>query len=259
MKIFVAIPARIQSKRLPGKILKDIGGMPMIRRVLQRCACAKIPNDIFLCTDSKDLVNDAKDWGFKGLLTSGNCESGSERIASVVSEIVGENKLNESLIINVQGDQPFIDPQIIDLMAQKFVNSEPLPAVITPVYKLNPSKVDNPNIVKTLIASNGKILYFSRSAIPYIRDIDTKDWLKNNYFWGHVGIYGYRGDILKKWKDLPFSPLENLEKLEQLRLIEAGIEFGSFEVKGEFLSVDTEEQLEEARNIYYKEIKDLMD
>ena len=255
MKIFVAVPARLESKRLPGKILKDIGGIPMIRRVLQRCAKAKAPDDIVLCTDSLRLVKDAKNWGFKSLLTSKECKSGSERLASVINDIVGDNDLKKSLIINVQGDQPFIDPSVIDLMANKFLNSKSLPAVITPVYKLHPNKVENPNIVKTLLASNGRILYFSRSVIPYIRDIERKNWHKHNYFWGHVGIYGYRGDILKKWKELPFSPLEKFEKLEQLRLIEAGVEFGSFEVKGEFLSVDTEEQLEEARKIYSNELK----
>ena len=113
----------------------------------------------------------------------------------------------------------------------------------------------NPNIIKTLLAADGRILYFSRSVIPYIRDVDRKNWNQHNYFWGHVGVYGYRGDILGQWGDLPFSPLENLEKLEQLRLLEAGIEFGSFEVQGEFLSVDTEEQLEEAREIYLKKYK----
>tara|TARA_B100000212_G_C27258294_1_gene483339 strand:+ start:17 stop:790 length:774 start_codon:yes stop_codon:yes gene_type:complete len=255
MKIFIAVPARIQSKRLPGKILKDIGGMPMIKRVLLRCSCAKTPDEVVLCTDNKDLAKDANDWGFKSLLTSVDCQSGSDRIASVVSEIVGENRLNESLIINVQGDQPFIEPEVIDLMANNFKNSDNMPAVVTPVYKLSPSKVDNPNIVKTLIAANGRILYFSRSAIPYIRDMDSKDSKNNNFYWGHVGIYGYRGDILKKWKDLPYSPLEKLEQLEQLRLIEAGIEFRSFEVKGKFLSVDTEDQLEEARKIYLEEYK----
>jgi 3-deoxy-manno-octulosonate cytidylyltransferase (CMP-KDO synthetase) len=117
------------------------------------------------------------------------------------------------------------------------------------VYRLAPEKVHNPNVVKTLLAADGRALYFSRSAIPHVRDVDPADWPAHTTYWGHVGIYGYRADVLMRWPDLPHLPLEQTEKLEQLRLIEAGIEIGTFEVEGEFLSVDTPEQLEEARAI----------
>jgi 3-deoxy-manno-octulosonate cytidylyltransferase (CMP-KDO synthetase) len=108
-------------------------------------------------------------------------------------------------------------------------------------------KVHNPNVVKTLLAADGRALYFSRSALPHVRGADPDDWHGHASFWGHVGIYGYRADVLAGWKDLPHSPLEQIEKLEQLRLIEAGISIGTFPVEGDFLSVDTAEQLEQAR------------
>ena len=107
----------------------------------------------------------------------------------------------------------------------------------------------NPNLVKTLITSKKEIIYFSRSALPFIRDKDKETWSTEYQYWGHVGIYGYRGDILQQWNSLPESNLEKLEKLEQLRLIDAGIKFSAFEVEGDFLSIDTQDQLELARKI----------
>jgi 3-deoxy-manno-octulosonate cytidylyltransferase (CMP-KDO synthetase) len=107
--------------------------------------------------------------------------------------------------------------------------------------------VHNPNVVKTLLAADGRALYFSRSAIPHVRGVDPADWPDHTTYWGHVGIYGYRAAVLMRWNQLPHSPLEHIEKLEQLRLIEAGIQVGTFAVEGESLSVDTAEQLEQAR------------
>jgi 3-deoxy-manno-octulosonate cytidylyltransferase (CMP-KDO synthetase) len=107
----------------------------------------------------------------------------------------------------------------------------------------------NPNVVKTLVAADGRALYFSRSAVPHVRDVEPDQWHAHAPFWGHVGLYGYRADVLARWPSLPPSPLEQLEKLEQLRLLEAGIGIGTFEVAGDFLSVDTPEQLERAREL----------
>lgn len=251
MHCIVAVPARLESNRLPGKVLADIGGKPMIQRVLERCALAKSPHSVVLCTDSEDLRDQAMRWGFNVLMTSPNCESGSERIASVADQLVKPEvaESEQTLIINVQGDQPFIDPSVIDAMAKEFSGRTPPPEVLTPVYKMGFSKVHNPNVVKTLLAADGRALYFSRSALPHVRGVDPCEWANHATYWGHVGIYGYRADVLKRWKQLPYSPLEHTEKLEQLRLIEANIEIGTFPVEGESLSVDTTEQLEQARAI----------
>ena len=252
-KCVVAVPARLQSSRLPNKVLAEIGGKPMIQRVLERCRESTAVDTVVLCTDSQELQQRAEAWGFPVLMTAESCSSGSERIASVADELMAlawgdaTPTADQTAVINVQGDQPFIDPQVIDAMAAEFRRLDPVPAVVTPVYGLKPETVHNPNVVKTLLAHDGRALYFSRSAIPHVRDVDPSEWHRHTTFWGHVGMYGFRGDVLAAWNQLPASPLEDLERLEQLRLIEAGLTIATFEVQGTSLSVDTAEQLEQAR------------
>ena len=252
-KCVVAVPARLQSSRLPNKVLAEIGGKPMIQRVLERCRESTAVDTVVLCTDSQELQQRAEDWGFPVLMTAESCSSGSERIASVADALMAlawgdaTPTADQTAVINVQGDQPFIDPQVIDAMAAEFRRLDPVPAVVTPVYGLKPETVHNPNVVKTLLAHDGRALYFSRSAIPHVRDVDPSEWHRHTTFWGHVGMYGFRGDVLAAWNQLPASPLEDLERLEQLRLIEAGLTIATFEVQGTSLSVDTAEQLEQAR------------
>jgi 3-deoxy-manno-octulosonate cytidylyltransferase (CMP-KDO synthetase) len=243
----------LQSSRLPNKVLADIGGKPMIQRVLERCRESTAVDAVVLCTDSQELQQRAAVWGFPVLMTAESCSSGSDRIASVADALMAlawrdaTPQAEQTAVINVQGDQPFIDPQVIDAMAAKFRRLDPAPAVVTPVYGLKPATVHNPNVVKTLLAHDGRALYFSRSAIPHVRDVDPAEWHRHTTFWGHVGMYGFRGDVLAAWNQLPASPLEDLERLEQLRLIEAGLTIATFEVQGTSLSVDTAEQLEQAR------------
>ena len=159
-------------------------------------------------------------------MTAESCSSGSERIASVAPSLMAlawgdaDPVAEETAVINVQGDQPFIDPAVIDAMAEEFQSRDPVPAVVTPVYGLKPESVHNPNVVKTLLAHDGRALYFSRSAIPHVRDVAEAEWHQHTTYWGHVGMYGFRGDVLAGWDQLPASPLEDLERLEQLRLIE---------------------------------------
>ena len=254
-KCVVAVPARLQSSRLPNKVLADIGGKPMIQRVLERCQESTEVDTVVLCTDSQELQQRAAVWGFPVLMTAESCSSGSDRIASVADalmELAWGNATpvaEQTAVINVQGDQPFIDPQVIDAMAAEFRRLDPVPAVVTPVYGLKPETVHNPNVVKTLLAHDGRALYFSRSAIPHVRDVDPSEWHRHTTYWGHVGMYGFRGDVLAGWNRLPASPLEDLERLEQLRLIEAGLTMATFEVQGTSLSVDTAEQLEQARSM----------
>lgn len=252
-KCVVAVPARLQSSRLPNKVLADIGGKPMIQRVLERCRESTAVDTVVLCTDSQELQQRASAWGFPVLMTAESCSSGSDRIASVADALMslawGDTTpvAEQTAVINVQGDQPFIDPQVIDAMAAEFRRLDPVPSVVTPVYGLKPETVHNPNVVKTLLSHDGRALYFSRSAIPHVRDVDPSEWHRHTTYWGHVGMYGFRGDVLAGWNRLPASPLEDLERLEQLRLIEAGLTIATFEVQGTSLSVDTAEQLEQAR------------
>ncbi|MEB3244197.1 MAG: 3-deoxy-manno-octulosonate cytidylyltransferase [Cyanobacteriota bacterium] len=255
MRFVVAVPARLDSARLPGKVMADIGGLPMLRRVLERCGRARRPAAVVLCTDTPAIAEAAEQWGFPSLLTSPECGSGSERLASALEGLLGfaggedGAALAETVILNVQGDQPFIDPGVIDAMAAEFERCDPTPEVLTPIYRMGADNLHNPNVVKTLVAADGRALYFSRSAVPHVRDVEPDQWHAHAPFWGHVGLYGYRADVLARWPSLPPSPLEQLEKLEQLRLLEAGIGIGTFEVAGDFLSVDTPEQLERAREL----------
>ena len=260
----VAVPARLASSRLPNKVLADIAGQPMLRRVLDRCLAAPGPAAVVLCTDSEQLQRLAQAWGFPVVMTSPACSSGSERIASVAQQLVAlgwgeqsaewdpltrQQRLAATAVINVQGDQPLLDPQVVADMDQEFRNRDPVPPVITPVYRLKPETIHNPNVVKTLLAHDGRALYFSRSAIPHVRDVDPEEWHAHASYWGHVGMYGFRGDVLAAWQEMPASPLENLERLEQLRLIEAGYTISTFVVEGTSLSVDTAAQLQQAREI----------
>jgi 3-deoxy-manno-octulosonate cytidylyltransferase (CMP-KDO synthetase) len=260
----VAVPARLQSSRLPNKVLADIGGKPMLQRVLEQCAKAAGPAAVVLCTDSDRLQAAAAAWGVPVLMTSPHCSSGSERIASVADQLVAlawdappadwddatrQQRLASTAVINVQGDQPFLDPAVVTAMVSEFSRRDPVPAVVTPVYRLQPDTIHNPAVVKTLLAHDGRALYFSRSAIPHVRDVDPADWHRHAPYWGHVGMYGFRGDVLAGWNQLPASPLEDLERLEQLRLIEAGHTIATFSVEGTSLSVDTPEQLEQARQM----------
>ncbi len=264
-KVVIAVPARLNSSRLPNKVLADIAGKPMIERVLQQCKKSLEDINIILCTDSKDIIEIAENIGIKSLFTKKNCKSGSERIASVYRELIQiawgedffdyekyytfEEKKKQTLIINVQGDQPFLDPKVIKEMINVCFNQEKIPDVITPIHKLNKNQIHNPAVVKTLLNQDMEAIYFSRSALPYIRDHKKEDWYLKYDYWGHVGIYGFRGDIIAKWNKFPDSNLEKLENLEQLRLIDAGVKINTFKVKGNFLSIDTPEQLEMARKI----------
>ena len=249
--VILAIPARLDSSRLPRKLVAEIGGKPMLGHVLERCLQATSAHATVLCTDSQELADQAAGLGVSSLLTSADCTSGSDRIASVADQLLAaaNSAPERTIIINVQGDQPFIDPKVIDAVAASFIARQPTPEVLTPIYRLTAEKLHNPNVVKVLLAADGRGLYFSRSALPHVRDVDPAEWCAHTSFWGHVGIYAYRADVLLRWPQLPISPLEQLEKLEQLRLIEAGIRIDTLEVEGDQFSVDTPEQLAQARAI----------
>ncbi len=268
-KSIIVIPARLESSRLPNKLMAKINGLTMLERVINRCKLNKKNCKVVLCTDNSALERIGEKCGIEVFKTSKDCSSGTERIASVLEEILSfmwnkdfdkvndtEKKkiLKQSSIINVQGDRPLLKPQIIDEMIKQINSSSCKSDIITPIYELKPENIHNPNVVKTLISNESKhVIYFSRSAIPHVRDIPHENWHKHNKYWGHVGIYGFRADVLHKWGAMPLSNLESLERLEQLRFIEAGYTVGSFLTEEDSLSVDTPNQLEEARKIAFEE------
>ena len=257
LKCIVAVPARLESSRLPNKVLKDIGGKSMIQRVLEQCSKSKRVDNIILCTDSERISQICKDLGYKVFITSKNFESGTDRIASKTKEIINhcwhedidfKDKLNKSIIINVQGDQPFVNPDLIDKTFSKLSSINCSSEIVTPIFKLSKSNIHNPNIVKTLVRKDGTVIYFSRSAIPHVRDLPEQDWHRKADYWGHAGIYGFKASMLIKWEEIKPSNLEKLEKLEQLRLIDSGYTISTFITDEDCLSVDTNEQLIYARS-----------
>ena len=256
----IAIPGRLESSRLPNKLLLELGGKSIITRVLENCLKAFDRNKIIFCTDSDTLSHKAKELKIDSIITKKGCQSGSERIATISELLIKrangindrDNYLEEkivknTLIVNVQGDQPFLDPILLKNMVDFCFSSNTIPLLTTPIYKLERKEIHNPNVVKTLINKKNQAIYFSRSAIPYVRGVDEEDWHKQNTYYGHVGIYGYRADILLKWFDLDSSNLENCEKLEQLKLIDSGYKYETFLTNSHCLSIDTEKQFLEAQ------------
>ncbi len=264
IKSIIAVPARLESSRLPNKLTKSIKGKTIIERVLNQCKLAKGPEDIYLCTDSSELRDLVNKLGFEVLMTSKSCKSGSERISQVADNLINlawskennglgfhdliKEKEKETLIINVQGDQPYVNPKFIENIHNFFLKNQEM-QMATPIYKLAQDKIHSPNVVKVIKNSDNKAIYFSRAAIPYIRDIKPDQWASYHEYWGHIGIYGYRGDLIRNWNNFKNTSFEDLEKLEQLKLILNGIPVECIEVSAPNLSIDTNEDLLKARKI----------
>ncbi|MAT42392.1 MAG: 3-deoxy-manno-octulosonate cytidylyltransferase [Anaerolineaceae bacterium] len=242
MKIIAVIPARLQSTRFPRKILADIQGKPMLWHVWNRTKKAKDLYDVFVATDSDEVFSIVTEWGGKAIMTNPECASGTERIASIIDQ------LDADWVFNVQGDEPFISFNMIDQMVHECQQDKA--DLITAVYPLsNNDDLLNPNIVKVVRTKNGLALYFSRSPIPYARDTSPDGWLQNGVYWGHIGIYAYRREILTHYNDLLPGSLEAVEKLEQLRFLEAGMQFQTIVTQYRSIAVDTPADLEVVRKL----------
>lgn len=244
MKTIIVIPARLASSRLPNKVLAEIGGQPMLWHVYQRCLKVTKAKAIHIATDSAEVARLVRGWGGQVWLTDPACESGTARIVSILDKLEGD------IIVNVQGDQPFLDPKVIDQLIAVFERTIPLPDIATPACLLTNDRIFDSNVVKVVMRYDGYALYFSRNPIPYVRDVEATQWLNMTSFWGHIGIYGYRRQVLEEYDSLPDSPLEQAEKLEQLRFLQAGKSIFIVETSQFPLSVDTPTDLEKARAIY---------
>ncbi|MDM8561561.1 3-deoxy-manno-octulosonate cytidylyltransferase [Candidatus Parabeggiatoa sp. HSG14] len=241
LKAIVVIPARLASSRLPNKVLADIGGHPMLWHIYQRCLQASKVSEIHIATDSEKVSKAVQSWGGKVWMTNSSCVSGTERIVAIL------DKLEADIIVNVQGDQPFIEPVLINQLISIFEKTTPLPDIVTPIYAIQENNIFDPNLVKVTRRHDGYALYFSRHPIPYIRDVVPSNWSKSTPFWGHVGIYGYQRQVLEEYHTLPKSQLEEVEKLEQLRFLQAGKSIFTFITDHSPISVDTEDDLERVR------------
>jgi 3-deoxy-manno-octulosonate cytidylyltransferase (CMP-KDO synthetase) len=237
MKILGIIPARYASTRFPGKPLVDIGGKSMIQRVYEQAKKCPDLAEVIVATDDKRIFDHVV--GFHGMvvITSAEHQSGTDRCAEVAL-----NHPEYDVIINIQGDEPYIDPAQISKLAECF--KDPSTQIATLVKKVqNEQELFNPNSPKAVVNKHSEAVYFSRSPLPYIRGQEQQNWLQHYTYFKHIGIYGYRADILQQITKLPVSPLEKAESLEQLRWIENGYKIKVAETEFETFAVDTPEDL----------------
>jgi 3-deoxy-manno-octulosonate cytidylyltransferase (CMP-KDO synthetase) len=213
MSLHVIIPARYGSSRFPGKPLVDIGGKPMIQHVMERVAGAEDVTTVAVATDDERIKKAVEAFGGQVIMTPSELRSGSDRVAQA-AEILGLGP--QELVVNVQGDQPLLPPEVITQTAKPLIDDPGL-GMSTPVMPIRrPEEVGDPNHVKVVMAANGNALYFSRQAIPHPRDGGHVTYYK------HLGVYVFRASFLAIFAKLPTGQLEELEKLEQLRVLEAG-------------------------------------
>lgn len=238
-RVIGIIPARYNSSRLPGKPLIMINGKTMIQHVWERSSKSKLIKKLIVATDDKRIFNAVKEFGGKAVMTSKKHCSGTDRIGEAAK------KLRCKIIVNIQGDEPFIDPRNIDKAIKPLLHDKKL-NVSTLCYEItNPDEIGNPNIVKTVFDANYDALYFSRYPLPYNRDGSMKI-----RYYKHIGLYVYRRDYLLKLIRMKCSPLEEAEKLEQLRILENGDKIRLVMTNIDSHSVDTEEDLQRLQAIY---------
>ncbi|MBC8481371.1 MAG: 3-deoxy-manno-octulosonate cytidylyltransferase [Planctomycetes bacterium] len=237
MKIIAVIPARLSSTRFPEKVLAKKTGKFLIQHTYEQAKLAKTPEEVIIAADDEKVSAAAESFNAKCILTSPELKSGTDRIAQAVQNIPAD------IIINIQGDEPEIDPAHIDLVAKLLVDNPNFPMATLIADFENIDQVSNPNIVKVVTDNTGKAVYFSRSPIPY--DRENSATVDIDLYNRHIGIYAYRKDFLLEFTKMPQTILEKTEKLEQLRAIENGYEILTAKVNHTCDGIDTPEQYEE--------------
>jgi len=242
MKFIAIIPSRYASTRFPGKPLVDMAGKPMIQRVYEQVK--KTLADVWVATDDNRIFDVVQSFGGDVVMTSVQHRSGTDRCSEAYEKI----GINADVVINIQGDEPFIQPEQIEVLINCFDSSDvQLATLVKPFCKKDGIEaLFNPASPKVVIGKNFEAIYFSRSVIPFVRDIEESHWLDHHVFYKHIGIYGYRTDILREIVSLPQSTLEKAESLEQLRWIENGyrIKVGISDI--ETIGIDTPQDMERA-------------
>ena len=242
MNILGIIPARYASTRFLGKPLHPIAGKPLIQHVVERCRLAKSLSEVIVATDDQRIADVANKFSLVEM-TSDRHPSGTDRIAEVVQ------RCECDAAVNIQGDEPLIDPAVVDAVAQALTDSQ-MSTAATPIR--DPAEYENPNVVKVVVNAAGRALYFSRRTIPFVRDAASRpvaEQLAAFPFLKHLGIYGYRRETLLKLVRFPISPLEAAEKLEQLRALDNGIEIAVVKVLYDSVGVDTPGDVERVEAI----------
>lgn len=234
-KAIGVIPARLGSTRLPEKILCSIGGKPMIQHVWERAKKAQKLEDVIVATDNARIQECVEGFGGKAFMTRKDHPNGTSRIAEVMA------RFKQDIVINIQGDQPLVDPAALNEMASVFEKTKEVEMLTLAVRMTDKASYENPNVVKVVCDAQGDALYFSRAAIPVFQGKQDREFS----FLKHLGVYGYRRDFLLKFVAWEPGILENTEKLEQLRVLERGRSIRVIETEYDFISVDTEEDLRE--------------
>lgn len=241
MKKVAVIPARYASTRFHAKLMQPLGNKTVIRTTYENTVATGLFDDVLVATDSTIIFNELKDGNV--IMSKQEHESGSDRIAEAIENV------NCDVIINVQGDEPFVDVIMLRHLLNAF-NDEAVKAASVMHEIFEQTDVENPNNVKVVVDNNNDALYFSRSVIPFIRDKGTKA-----KFYKHIGVYGYRKNTLLQFTKLPQSNLEKIEKLEQLRYLENGIKIRMVETSSVSIGIDTQEDLERARQFLNEQAK----
>lgn len=240
MKAIGVIPARYGSSRLPGKPLAEIEGKPMIVRVYEQAKQAKSLAGVLVATDDERILRVVEEYRGKAVMTAKDHPNGTQRIAEAVKDIDAE------LFINIQGDEPLLDPLMVDLLVEAMKKNPQAPMATLRTKIRRSSDFEDKNVVKVVTGRQGYALYFSRAPIPYPRYGEYHQAFK------HIGIYGYHKELLLKYSTLPVGPLEQTESLEQLRALENGYQILVVDYDKEYkgISVDTKEDLERVRVIF---------
>jgi 3-deoxy-manno-octulosonate cytidylyltransferase (CMP-KDO synthetase) len=242
VKIIGFIPARAQSTRFPGKPLADILGRPMIMRVFERAIKSSLLNQVYVATDSREILKAVEGHGGRAILTSLNHVSGTDRIAEAARE-VGLSR--DDIAVNVQGDQPLFDPIMVEQVVRPLLDNPEIP-MSTLIYKIvRDEEITHPNAVKTVIDHQNFAIYFSRATIPCFGDSSVEA-----VYYKHHGIYAYRNDFLQVFAKLPQGNLEKAERLEQLRALENGYRIKLVITEKDSVEVDTPADLERVRETY---------
>ena len=239
MKFTAIIPARYQSSRFPGKPLAMLGGKPVIQRVYEQAV--SVLNEAYVATDDERIFKVVEAFGGRAVMTRADHQSGTDRIEEAARKI----NTDADVIINIQGDEPFVQPSQIETLCHLF--DDPTTQIGTLGKRFESMEaVMNPNSPKIVCDVNGFALYFSRSVIPFIRGIDSQEWLGRYPFLKHLGIYAYRREVLSEITRLPQSPLEKAESLEQLRWLQNGYRIRVGETTVETVGIDTPDDLRRA-------------
>jgi 3-deoxy-manno-octulosonate cytidylyltransferase (CMP-KDO synthetase) len=254
MKTIVIIPARLKSSRLDKKVILELEGKPIVQHVYEQCLKAKKIKEVYIAVDNEEVLKICKTFTKNIIMTSEEHNSGTDRIAEAIKKIKCDN------VINVQGDEPFINPETIDKLAIKLSKEKTnMVSVMSRIKTIRELK--DHNVVKVIINKKSEAIYFSRSIIPHHRD----EWeiLLNKHkkipkalnFYKHIGIYGYKKDFLLKYSKLQMTYLEKLEKLEQLRVIENGFKIKMIKIKEDTIGIDTIKDYKKAKKIIKKSKK----